>query len=139
MNNSESQFIKEGIHVGAQANNAIADAITLASQEMLTKSLDSNFETILAAKMSQMVNETLALHNEKSNKLGAAFLSQFKTQLAQTMIDTQHTYNPVAIASYDISKLKEFDTDLKSEVQRLADESGTIAAIVVDETSSIGF
>lgn len=139
MNNPETQFIKEGIHVGAQANNAIADVITLKAQQMLKDSLQENFEIALQAKLSQMVNETLALHSDATTKFAQNFLSQSKTKIAQGMIDTQHQYNQVAIAGFDISKLKEFDTDLKSEVQRLADESGTIAAIVADETSSIGF
>lgn len=138
MSNPEQKFIIEGIHAGAQVNNAIADAITLKAQKMLAESLQENFEVSLQAKLSQMVNETLALHADATTKFAQQFLSQSKTKIAQGMIDTQHTYNQVAIAGFDISRLNEFDTDLKSEVQRLADESGTIT-IEADAHSSVGF
>lgn len=138
MSNPEQKFIIEGIHASAQVNNAIADAITLKAQKMLQESIDTNFDVTLQAKLSQMVNETLALHADATTKFAQKFLSQSKTKIAQGMIDTQHRYNQVAIAGFDISRLNEFDTDLKSEVQRLADESGTIT-IEADAHSSVGF
>ena len=134
----DQRYIIEGIHAGAAANSAIADAITLKAQKMLQESLQENFEVALQAKLSQMVNETLALHADATTKFAERFLAQSKTKIAQGMIDTQHRYNQVAIAGFDISKLNEFDTDLKSEVQRLADESGTIT-IEADAHSSVGF
>lgn len=138
MSNLEQRYIIEGIQAGANANEAIANAIVLNAQKMLTESLKENFNVALQAKLSQMVNETLALHADDATKFAEKFLSQSKTRIAQGMIDTQHQFNQTAIAGFDISRLNEFDTDLKSEIQRLADESGTIT-IEADTHSSVGF
>ena len=134
----EQQFIYQGIQAGAQANEAIANAITLKAQKMLAESLQENFEVTLQAKLSQMVNETLALHADASTKFAQKFLSQSKTKMAQSMIDTQHNYRQVQIAKFDFTSIEEFDTNLDTEVKRLADDAGGIT-LEVNENSSIGF
>lgn len=136
--NTEDKFIYQGIQSGAQANEAIANAITLKAQSMLAESLTANFDLMLQAKLSQMVAETIALHADETKQFAEKFLSQSKTRMAQGMIEAQHQYNQVSAPNLDLSSLTGFDTDLGEEVKRLADESGTIT-IEADSTSSVGF
>ena len=138
MSNTEDKFIYQGIQSGAQANEAIANAVTLKAQQMLTDSLESNFDLMLQAKLSQMVAETIALHADKTKSFTEKFLSQSKTRMAQGMIEAQHQYNQVSLPDLDLSSLTGFNTDLDDEVKKLADESGTIT-IEADSTSSVGF
>jgi hypothetical protein len=138
MNNNQRHII-EGLSIGAQANNQIADAIAAKAQKMLEENLQSNFETVLQAKLSHVVQETLALHTVKSKKFAQQFLSHSKTRMAQSMIETQHNHrlNQVAF-NLDLEDLEAFDTNLKPEVARLADEAGTIT-IESDANSAVGF
>jgi hypothetical protein len=136
--NTEDKFIYQGIQSGAQANEAIANAVTLKAQAMLAESLTANFDLMLQAKLSQMVAETIALHADKTKQFAEKFLSQSKTRMAQGMIEAQHQYNTAGLSELDLSSLTGFDTDMETEVKRLADESGTIT-IEADSTSSVGF
>ncbi len=136
--NTEDKFIYQGVQVGAQANEAIANAVTLKAQAMLAESLTANFDLMLQAKLSQMVAETIALHADKTKQFAEKFLSQSKTRMAQGMIEAQHQYNTSGLSELDLSSLTGFDTNMETEVKRLADESGTIT-IEADSTSSVGF
>lgn len=136
--NTEDKFIYQGIQAGASANEAIANAITLKAQEMLVDSLNHNFELMLQAKLSQMMAETIALHADKTKQFAEVFLSQSKTRIARGMIEAQHQYNQTAIADLNLSSLTGFDTDMETEVKRLADEDGAVT-IQCDSTSSVGF
>lgn len=135
---NEQRYILEGIQVGSQANNAIADVMATKTAKMLEEALQENFEVILQAKLSHAVNETLSLHADRTKKFAQKFLSQSKTQMATSMIDTQHSHRMTALRSFAVDDLEAFDTDLKPEVSRLADASGTIT-IEADATSSVGF
>ncbi len=136
--NTEDKFVLQGIQAGATANEAIANAITLKAQQMLTDSLESNFDLMLQAKLSQMVAETIALHADKTKQFAAKFLSQSQTRMAQGMIEAQHQYNISPMGELDLTAITGFDTDMNAAVQRLADESGTIT-FSCDPISSIGF
>jgi hypothetical protein len=138
MSAQEQRYIIEGLTVGATANNQIADVMATKTAKMLDEALQENFEVILQAKLSHAVNETLSLHADRTKKLAQSFLSQSKTRMATTMIDTQHNNRLAAIRSFAVDDLEAFDTDLKPEVSRLADASGTIT-IEADATSPIGF
>lgn len=135
---NENRYILEGLQVGANANNAIADVMATKTAKMLNEALQENFEVILQAKLSHAVNETLSLHADRTKKFAQKFLSQSKTSMAQTMIDTQHSHRMTALRSFSVDDLEAFDTDLKPEMGRLADASGTIT-IEADATSPIGF
>lgn len=138
MSAQENRYILEGLQVGSQANNAIADVMATKTAKMLNEALQENFEVILQAKLSHAVNETLSLHADRTKKFAKNFLATSKTQMAQTMIDTQHSHRMTALRSFAVDDLEAFDTDLKPEVSRLADASGTIT-IEADTTSPIGF
>lgn len=139
MNTNEQRYIIEGLHHGNQANHAIADAIASKSAKMLDEALQDNFETILQAKLSQAVNETLAIHADRASKFAKKFLGTSKTQLAQNLVDTQHNHQLASLQSHlKLDELEAFDTSLDAEVARLADEAGTIT-FQIDETSSVGF
>ena len=58
-NSNEQRYIIEGLALGNDANNKIADVIAARSAAMLEQNLQENFETILEAKMSMAVQETL--------------------------------------------------------------------------------
>ncbi len=136
--NTEDKFIYQGIQSGAQANEAIANAITLKAQEMLQDSLKRNFEVMLQAKLTQMLGETLSLHAADTKQFAEKYLGQSKTAIAKGMIDTQHTYNISSLPELDLTSLTGFNTNMDDEVKKLADESGTIT-IEADSTSSVGF
>lgn len=138
MNTNEQRYIVEGLQVGATANTAIADVMASKVAKMLDESLQENFEVILQAKLSQAVNEALSLHADRTKTFAKQFLSQSKTSMAATMIETQHSHRLNALRSFAVDDLEAFDTDLKPEVARLADASGTIT-IKADTTSSVGF
>lgn len=138
MSANEQRYILEGLQVGSQANNAIADVMATKVAKMLDESLQENFEVLLQAKLSHAVNETLSLHADRTKKFAQNFLGQSKTRMAQTMIDTQHSNRLTALRSFAVDDLEAFDTDLSPEVARLADASGTIT-IEADATSSVGF
>jgi hypothetical protein len=136
---TEQRYILEAIHAGNQANNAIADVVVSNAQKMLDEALQDNFETILQAKLSAAIQETINLHTDRTKALAKKFLGTSKTQLAQNMIDTQHSHRMTALRSnLDLSDLTAFDTELSPEVGRLADEAGTMT-IEVNESSSVGF
>ena len=139
MKTNEDRFLVEGISTGAVANAAIADVIASKTGQMLEESLKENFEVILQAKLSQVVNETLALHRDRTQEFARKFLATSKSQMAQGMINTQHNHRLEAIRSFAVADdLASFDPALAPEVARLADEAGAIL-IEADATSPIGF
>jgi hypothetical protein len=137
--NTEQRYIIEGLSVGTQANNAIADAIAAKATKMLEEALQDNFETILQAKLSAAVQETINLHADRSKQFAQKFLVTGKTQLAQNLIDTQHNHRLGKLSNnLSLGEIEDFDTDLSQEVAKLADEAGTIA-IEFNPESAIGF
>lgn len=128
--------IKQGIHLGNQCNEQIADQIAAKSAQMLDQALQSEFETLLQAKVAIAIQETLNLHAERSSQFAQKFLGTSKSQLAQRLVEGQHENQPISLANH--LKLEEFDTNLDLEVSRLADEAGTIT-IQADATSAVGF
>lgn len=138
MNTNEQRYIVEGLQVGATANTAIADVVATKAAKMLDESLQENFQIILEAKLSQAINETLSLHADRTKQFAQKFLSQSKTRMATSMVETQHNHRVAQFAAIALDELEAFDTELKPEVAALADASGTIT-IEADTTSSVGF
>lgn len=137
--NNEQRYIIEGISLGNQANNQIADAIARKASKMLDQALQDNFETILQAKLSAAVQETLNLHSDRATKFAQKFLGQSKTQMAQNLIDTQHNHRLAGLQNHvNIDALEGFDTDVAAEAAKLADEAGTMT-VEVNLDSAIGF
>jgi hypothetical protein len=135
----EDRYLVEGISTGAVANAAIADVIAAKTGKMLEESLETNFETILQAKLSQVVNEVLALHVDKTQSFAKKFLEQSRSQMAQGVLNTQHNHRLAALRSFAVAEdLHDFDPALAPEVARLGDEAGSIL-IEVDAESSVGF
>ena len=125
--------------MGNDANNKIADVIAARSAAMLEQNLQENFETILEAKMSMAVQETLNLHTQKTQVMAKKFLNSSKTQLAQNIVDTQQNHQLNSLSSnLSLEGLEDFETDLLPEVSHLADESGAIT-VETNAESVIGF
>ena len=138
-NSNEQPHIIEGLALGNDANNKIADVIAARSAAMLEQNLQENFETILEAKMSMAVQETLNLHTQKAQVMAKKFLNSSKTQLAQNIVDTQQNHQLNSLSSnLSLEGLEDFETDLLPEVSHLADESGAIT-VETNAESVIGF
>ena len=138
-NSNEQRYVIEGLALGNDANNKIADVIAGRSAAMLEQNLQENFETILEAKMSMAVQETLNLHTQKTQVMAKKFLNSSKTQLAQNIVDTQQNHPLNSLSSnLSLEGLEDFETDLLPEVSHLADESGAIT-IETNAESVIGF
>ena len=138
-NSNEQPHIIEGLALGNDANNKIADVIAARSAAMLEQNLQENFETILEAKMSMAVQETLNLHTQKTQVMAKKFLNSSKTQLAQNIVDTQQNHQLNSLSSnLSLEGLEDFETDLLPEVSHLADESGAIT-VETNAESVIGF
>lgn len=135
---NEQRYLGRGIVAGAVANEAIADAIATKAAEMLKQSLKQNFEALLEAKLAQVVNETLSLHADKTKQFAQEFLAQSKTQMATTVIETQQQNQLPTIRTMSFEDLNSFDTSLKEEIKRLADESPQMT-IQINEDSCVGF
>ncbi|MEL4896238.1 hypothetical protein [Crocosphaera sp. Alani8] len=137
--NNEQQQIKEGLTIGNDANNQIADAIAARSAQMLEQALQENFETILESKMSIAFQETLNLHTQRSQVFAKKFLGTNKTQLAQHLVDTQLTHKLSSLQNnVSLEDIDDFDTDLLPEVGKLADETGAIT-VETNPESIVGF
>ena len=138
-NSNEQRYIIEGLALGNDANNKIADVIAARSAAMLEQNLQENFETLLDAKMSMAVQEILNLHAEKTQAMAKKFLNSSKTQLAQHMVDTQQNHPLNSLSSnLSLEGLEDFEADLLPEVSNLADESGAIT-VETNTESIIGF
>ena len=138
-NSNEQPHIIEGLALGNDANNKIADVIAARSAAMLEQNLQENFETILEAKMSMAVQETLNLHTQKTQVMAKKFLNSSKNQLAQNIVDTQQNHQLNSLSSnLSLEGLEDFETDLLPEVSHLADESGAIT-VETNAESVIGF
>ncbi len=138
-NSNEQRYIIEGLALGNDANNKIADVIAARSAAMLEQNLQENFQTILEAKMSMAVQETLNLHGQKTQVMAKKFLNNSKNQLAQNMVDTQQNHQLNSLSSnLSLEGLEDFETDLLPEVSHLADESGAIT-VETNAESVIGF
>ncbi len=138
-NSNEQRYVIEGLALGNDANNKIADVIAGRSAAMLEQNLQENFETILEAKMSMAVQETLNLHTQKTQVMAKKFLNSSKTQLAQNIFDTQQNHPLNSLSSnLSLEGLEDFETDLLPEVSHLADESGAIT-IETNAESVMGF
>ena len=87
--NNEQRTIIEALSLGNEANNQIADVIAGRTAKMLGQALDENFETVLAAKMTIAVQETLNIHTQQTQVWAKKYLGSGKTRLAQNMVDTQ--------------------------------------------------
>ena len=138
-NSNKQRYVIEGLALGNDANNKIADVIAARSAAMLEQNLQENFETILEAKMSMAVQETLNLHTQKTQVMAKKFLNSSKTQLAQNIVDTQQNHQLNSLSSnLSLEGLEDFETDLLPEVSHLADESGAIT-VETNAESVIGF
>jgi hypothetical protein len=138
-NINEQHYIIQGLAVGNEANKKIADVIVSRSVKMLDQALQENFETILQAKLSVAIQETLNRHAEQSQTYAKKFLGKSKTQLAQNLVDSQHSNQLASLQSHlNLDELEAFDTDLLPEVNRIADEAGAIT-IKANPDSIIGF
>ena len=138
-NSNKQRYVIEGLALGNDANNKIADVIASRSAAMLEQNLQENFETILEAKMSMAVQETLNLHTQKTQIMAKKFLNSSKNQLAQNIVDTQQNHQLNSLSSnLSLEGLEDFETDLLPEVSHLADESGAIT-VETNTESIIGF
>ena len=138
-NSNKQRYVIEGLALGNDANNKIADVIAARSAAMLEQNLQENFETILEAKMSMAVQETLNLHTQKTQVMAKKFLSSSKNQLVQNIVDTQQNHQLNSLSSnLSLEGLEDFETDLLPEVSHLADESGAIT-VETNTESVIGF
>ena len=138
-NSNKQRYVIEGLALGNDANNKIADVIASRSAAMLEQNLQENFETILEAKMSMAVQETLNLHTQKTQIMAKKFLNSSKNQLAQNIVDTQQNHQLNSLSSnLSLEGLEDFETDLLPEVSHLADESGAIT-VETNAESVIGF
>ncbi len=137
--NNEQQTIIEGLSIGNEANNQIADAVAGRTAKMLDQSLQENFETVLEAKLNMAVQETINIHSQRTQAWAKKFLGNGKTRLAQNIIDTQQHHQLSSLQSnFSLEGLEDFDTDLLPEVSNLADESGNIT-VTTNSSSSSGF
>ncbi len=138
-NNNEQRQIIEGLSIGNEANQKIADVVAARTAKMLDQSLQENFDTVLKAQVTMAVQETLNIHNQRTQAWAKKFLGSGKTRLAQNMVDTQQNHQLNSLQSnLSLEGLEDFDTDLLPEVSNLADSSGTIT-VTANPTSSIGF
>ena len=138
-NSNKQRYVIEGLALGNDANNKIADVIAARSAAMLEQNLQENFETILEAKMSMAVQETLNLHTQKTQVMAKKFLSSSKNQLVQNIVDTQQNHQLNSLSSnLSLEGLEDFETDLLPEFSNLADESGAIT-VETNTESVIGF
>lgn len=135
----EQQKILEGIALGNQVNNAVADKVAANAAKMLDQALNENYEALLQAKLNTAVQVTLNEHAVRAKQHAKNFLSQSKTQLAGSIMDVQHqTQLQQLTTNLDLDELDDFDCDLLPEVSRMADEEGAIT-IEVNQSSSVGF
>ena len=138
-NKNEQRQIIEGLSIGNEANQKIADVVAARTAKMLDQSLQENFETVLEAQVTMAVQETLNIHNQRTQAWAKKFLGSGKTRLAQSMVDTQQNHQLNSLQSnLSLEGLEDFETDLLPEVSKLADESGAIT-IEANPSSSIGF
>ncbi len=138
-NINEQRYIISSLTVGHNANNQIADVMASQSANMLDQALQENFETILQAKLSVAVQETLNVHTERAQAYALKFLGQSKNRLAQNLVDTQHSHRLASLQDHlNLAELEAFDTDLFPEVARIGDEAGAIT-IETNTDSAIGF
>lgn len=136
---NEQQRIVEGIALGNQVNNAVADKVAANAAKMLDQALKENYEAILQAKINTAVQATLNEHTARAKQHAKNFLSQSKTQLAGSIMETQHQCQLQQLTTnLDLDELDGFDCDLLPEVSKMADEAGDIV-IEVNESSAIGF
>ena len=136
---NQQQRIVEGIALGNQVNNAVADKVAANAAKMLDQALNENYEAILQAKLNAAVQATLNEHTARAKKHAQKFLSQSKTQLAGSIMETQHqTQLQQLTTNLNLDELDDFDCDLLPEVTKKADEAGDIV-IEVNESSAIGF
>ncbi len=138
-NKNEQRQIIEGLSIGNEANQKIADIVAARTAKMLDQSLQENFETVLEAQVTMAVQETLNIHNQRTQAIAKKFLGSGKTRLAQSMVDTQQNHQLNSLQSnLSLEGLEDFETDLLPEVSKLADESGAMM-VQTDSSSSIGF
>ncbi len=137
--NNEQRQIIEGLSIGNEANQRIADVVAARTAKMLDQSLQENFETVLEAQITMAVQETLNIHTQRTQAWAKKFLGSGKTRLAQDIIETQQNHQLNSLQSnLSLEGLEDFDTDLLSEVANLADESGSIT-VTINSSSSVGF
>ncbi len=138
-NNNEQHRLIEGLSIGNEANQKIADVVAARTAKMLDQSLQENFETVLEAQVTMAVQETLNIHNQRTQAWAKKFLGSGKTRLAQSMVDTQQNHQLNSLQNnLSLEGLEDFETDLLPEVSKLADESGAIT-VETNSSSSVGF
>ena len=138
-NNNEQRQIIEGLSIGNEANQKIADVVAARTAKMLDQSLQENFETVLEAQVTMAVQETLNIHNQRTQAWAKKFLGSGKTRMAKSMVDTQQNHQLNSLQNHlSLEGLEDFETDLLPEVGKLADESGAIT-VETNSSSSIGF
>lgn len=138
MENTQRHIVK-GLQTGNQINTAIASLIVDKSVAMLETALASDFKTILEAKLTEAIAQTLTEHAQTSQKFAQQFLGQTKTKLAGHLVETQQSHQTASIPeSMSFEQLESFDVALEAEVARLADEAGTLT-IEANLDSPIGF
>ncbi len=138
-NNNEQRQIIEGLSIGNEANQKIADVVAARTAKMLDQSLQENFDTVLEAQVTMAVQETLNIHNQRTQAWAKKFLGSGKTRLAQSMVDTQQNHQLNSLQNnLSLEGLEDFETDLLPEVTKLADESGAIT-VETNSSSSVGF
>ncbi len=138
-NNKEQHQLREGLSIGNEANQKIADVVAARTAEMLDQSLQENFETVLEAQVTMAVQETLNIHNQRTQAWAKKFLGSGKTRLAQNIVDTQQNHQLNSLQNnLSLEGLEDFETDLLPEVGKIADESGAIT-IEANPSSSVCF
>ncbi len=138
-NKNEQRQIIEGLSLGNEANQKIADIVAARTAKMLDQSLQENFDTVLEAQVTMAVQETLNIHNQRTQAWAKKFLGSGKTRLAQSMVDTQQNHQLNSLQNnLSLEGLEDFETDLLPEVGKLADQSGAIT-VETNSSSSIGF
>lgn len=135
----DQQRIVEGIALGNQVNQAVTDKVAANAAKMLDQALKENYEAILQAKLNAAVQATLNEHTAQVKQEAQRFLSQSKTQLAGSIMETQHQCQLQQLqTNLNLDELDDFDCDLLPEVTNMADEAGDIV-IEVNESSPVGF
>ncbi len=137
--NNEQQRIVEGIALGNQVNNAVADKVAANAAKMLSQSLSEKYATLLQAKMNVAVQATLNEHTAQIQAHAKQFLSQSKTKLAGSIMEVQHQNQLQQLTTnLNLTELDSFDCDLLPEVTKMANEEGAIVVEVSTE-NPVGF
>lgn len=136
---NEQQRLIEGIALGNQVNNAVADKVVANAAKMLGQALSENYATLFQAKMNVAVQATLNEHTAQITAHAQQFLSQSKTKLAGSIMEVQHQNQLQQLTTnLNLDELDSFDCDLLPEVTKMADEEGAIV-VEVSKDNVVGF